>query len=73
MYRVDANKAIGNERINGKAKLEGLRMKSLSNGNGVRVVRAQLGTGLENEREGVKIGREREAAHAGEEEESRER
>lgn len=45
-------------------------MKRLGYGDGSG---AELSAGLESKREGVKIGRKREAAHAGEEEESLER
>ncbi|PON97495.1 hypothetical protein TorRG33x02_066970, partial [Trema orientale] len=69
--RVDADEGISDERISGERELEGLSVKSLGGGNGVGG--AQVGGGLEGEREGVEIRREGEAAHAGEEEESLER
>lgn len=64
------DEGIGNEQMRGESELEGLRVKGLGDG---ECRKPEMGTGLEGEREGVEVRREREAAHAGEEAESGER
>lgn len=61
--RVNPDEGIPKKEMSSESELESLGMKNMGDRN------AELGRSLEEEREGVEVGREGEVAHTGEEEE----